>query len=253
MRILAGAIAFALALSAAPQAGAAEVKVISAGSVRGLIGGMIQEYSRQTGHTFDFTVGTTGQLRNIIKSGQPADLIIVSQTLMAELEKTGKMTPGSRADLGRVGLGVAIGDNAPAPDLSTPEAFKAVLTNAKSIAMTDPKEGGTSVLALMKIVDRFGIKDAILAKAVLEKGGFQAAAAVKQGKAEMAVTFISEIISAKARLAGPLPAPLQDYTVYAAAIPASSTEPATAKAFIAALTSPAMAKRWTDAGFEPPK
>ena len=75
---------------------------------------------------------------------------------------------------------------------------------------------------------------------------------VTSGKAEIAVTFISEIISAKARLAGPLPAELQDYTVYAAAIPASSTVPADANAFIAALTSPAMAKRWAEAGFEPP-
>jgi molybdate transport system substrate-binding protein len=237
----------------ATSAGATEIKVISAGAVRGLIAGMIEDYSRQTGHIFDFTVGTTGQLRSIIQSGKPADLIIASATLMGELEKTGKMTPGSRADLGRVGIGIAILDGAPAPDISTPEAFKQTLIAAKSVAFTNPAEGGTSALVLMKILDGFGIKDAVMAKAVLEKGGLQAAAAVKEGKADIAITFISEIISGKARLAGPLPAALQDYTVYAAAIPASSNEPAAAQAFVAALTSPAMAKRWTDAGFEAPK
>jgi hypothetical protein len=75
-------------LNASP-AGAADLKVISAGAVRGLIAQIIDDYSQKTGQKFDFTIGTTGQLRNIIASGQAADLLIVSTPLMAELEKTG--------------------------------------------------------------------------------------------------------------------------------------------------------------------
>src|SRR5262245_18378004 len=70
---------------------AAELNVISAGAVRGVIAGMIDYYGRQTGHTFKFTVGSTGQLREVITSGEPADLIIASAPLMAELDKTGRM------------------------------------------------------------------------------------------------------------------------------------------------------------------
>src|ERR1700758_2404872 len=92
--------ALCLAFASAPAA-AAELKVISAGAVRGLIAEIIDDYSHQTGQKFDFTIGTTGQLRSIIASGQHADLIIVATPLMAELEKTGKLTSGSRADLGR--------------------------------------------------------------------------------------------------------------------------------------------------------
>src|SRR5258706_6254196 len=92
----------------ATRAAGADLKVISAGAVRGLIAEVIDDYSRQSGQKFDFTIGTTGQLRNIIASGQHADLIIVSTPLMAELEKTGKLTPGSRAELGRVGIGVTV-------------------------------------------------------------------------------------------------------------------------------------------------
>jgi ABC-type molybdate transport system substrate-binding protein len=77
---------------------------------------------------------------------------------------------------------------------------------------------------------------------------------VARGEAEIAVTLISEIVSVKgARLAAPVPLSLQRYTVYAAAIPASSTVPSSARAFIAALTGPAVAERWNAAGFEPPK
>ena len=93
---------------------------------------MIEDYSKRTGDTFDFTVGPTGLLRDIIASGKPADLLITSAPLMAELEKTGKLTPGSRVDLGRVGIGVAIREGAPAPDLSTPEAFRKMLLDAQA-------------------------------------------------------------------------------------------------------------------------
>src|SRR5260370_11255968 len=117
---------FMTVLGATPAA-AADLKVISAGAVRGLIAQIIDDYSRQTGQKFDFTIGTTGQLRNIIASGQHADLIIVSAPLMGALETTGKLTPGSRAELGRVGIGVAIREGATPPDVSTPEALEQAL------------------------------------------------------------------------------------------------------------------------------
>ena len=77
--------------------------------MRGIIGGMIDDYSEADRITNSiFTVGPTGQLRDAIASGKPADLVIASAPLMAELEKTGKIVPGSRIDLGRVGLGVVV-------------------------------------------------------------------------------------------------------------------------------------------------
>jgi molybdate transport system substrate-binding protein len=241
------------ALGAAP-AGAADLKVISAGAVRGLISQIIDDYSRQTGQKFDFTIGTTGQLRDIIASGRHADLIIVSAPLMGELEKTGKLTAGSRAELGRVGIGVTIRDGATAPDVSTPDALKKALIDARSVAYTNPAEGGTSGIHFASVTERLGIADAIKQKAVLTKGGREAAIEVAEGRAEMAVVFVSEAIAVKGvKVAGLLPPSLQDFSAYAAAIPASSTDPAAARAFIAALTSAAMAERWRQNGFEAPK
>jgi molybdate transport system substrate-binding protein len=245
--------AFFATLLAAP-AGAADLKVISAGAVRGLIAQIIDDYSRQTGQKFDFTIGTTGQLRDIIASGQHADLIIVSAPLMGELEKTGKLTPGSRAELGRVGIGVAIRDGATAPDVSTPDALKKALIEARSVAYTNPAEGGTSGIYFAGVAERFGIGDAIKQKAVLTRGGREAAIEVAEGRAELAIVFISEAVAVKGvKLAGPLPPTLQDYSAYTTAIPSSSTDPAAARAFIAALTSTAMAERWRANGFEAPK
>src|SRR5215475_1933784 len=160
------AVAGLLSFGVGGGAAAAELKVISAGAVRGVIDGMIDDYARQTGHTFNVTVGSTGRLREIIASGEPADLIIVSAPLMAELEKTGKVTPGSRADIGRVGLGVVVREGAAVPDVSTPQALRQALIAANSIAYTDPKLGGVSYLHLMKLADMFGIADAVTGKGV---------------------------------------------------------------------------------------
>jgi molybdate transport system substrate-binding protein len=236
------------------SASAAEIKATSAGAVRGLMAQIIDDYSRQSGQKFDFTVGTTGQLRAIIASGWPADLIIVSSPLTAELEKTSNITPGSRVDLGRVGIGIVVREGASVPDVSTADAFKKAMVEAPRVAITDPTAGGSTAVHLSGVYKQLGVTETIMKKAVMQVGGKEVAEAVAAGQADIGVTFISEIIPIKgAKLVGPLPPALQDYVVYAAAIPKASTEPAAARAFIDALVSPAMAKRWTAVGFEAPK
>jgi molybdate transport system substrate-binding protein len=241
---------FAAATMAVP-AGAADIHVIAAGAVRGVIGGMIDDYARESGHKFTFTVGPTGMLRDAIASGKAADLVIVSAPLMADLEKTGRIAPGSRIDLGRVGLGVVIRAGAPVPDVSTPDAVKQALLKAATIAYTDPKLGATSSTHLLKIAEEFGIKDEVVRKAVLATGGNDAAAKVADGQADIAIAPISDIHAKDARIAGPLPEAIQLWTVYSAAIPVSSAEPGEARAFVAALTAPAMRERWLKAGWQP--
>jgi molybdate transport system substrate-binding protein len=138
--------------------------------------------------------------------------------------------------------------------VATPDALKKALVEAKSVAYTNPAEGGTSGIHFASVTERLGIADAIKPKAVLTKGGREAAIEVAEGRAEMAVVFVSEAIAVKGvKVAGLLPPSLQDYSAYAAAIPQSTTDAAAARAFIAALTSAAMAERWRQNGFEPPK
>jgi molybdate transport system substrate-binding protein len=247
------ATAFAIAVVAAAPAGAAELNVVAAGAVRGIIGGMIDDYARQSGLKFNLTVGPTGKLRDAIASGTPTDLVIVSAPLMEEMEKSGRIAPGSRIDLGRVGLGVVVREGVPSPDISTPDAVKAALIKANTIAYTDPTLGGTSVEHLMKFAERVGIKDEVIRKGVISTGGNDAAAKVAEGKADIAVVPITDIHAKEAKLVGPLPEPIQLWTVYAAAIPNSSADPTAARAFVAAMTAPAMQDRWVKAGWQPAK
>jgi molybdate transport system substrate-binding protein len=250
MRIGAAMVVAAMTLPPMPV-NAMELKVISAGAVRGVVGAMIDDYSRRTGIKFNFTTGPTGLLRDTIASGKPADLIIASAPLISELEATGKLLPGSRVDLGRLGLGVVVRAGAAEPDVSTPDALKLTLLKVHSIAHTDPKLGGTSVVHLMKIADGFGIGAEVRKKSVNATGGNDAVAKVAKGEAEIAVVLVSEIHDKGAKLAALLPEPLQLWTVYAAAIPSTSTDPKNARAFVDALTSPALRPRWVEAGWQP--
>jgi molybdate transport system substrate-binding protein len=243
----------AAGLMVSAPANAAEINVVAAGAVRGIIGGMIDDYSKQSGLKFNLVVGPTGQLRAALASDQSVDLVIVSAPLMAEMEKAGRITPGSRLDLGRVGLGVVVREGTPSPDISTPEAIKAALLKATTIAYTDPKLGGTSVEQLMKFAESAGIKDEVVRKGLISTGGNDAAAKVADGKADIAIVPITDIHAKAAKLVGPLPEPIQLWTVYSAAIPASSADPAAARAFVAAMTAPSMHERWVKAGWQPMK
>jgi molybdate transport system substrate-binding protein len=247
------AMVVAAGVMASASAGAAEINVVAAGAVRGIIGGMIDDYSKQSGLKFNFVVGPTGQLRAALASGKPVDLVIVSAPLMEEMEKAGRITPGSRLDLGRVGLGVVVREGTPSPDISTPEAVKAALLKANTIAYTDPKLGSTSVEQLMKFAESAGIKDEVVRKGLISTGGNDAAAKVADGKADIAIVPITDIHAKEAKLVGPLPEPIQLWTVYSVAIPNSSADPAAARALVAAMTAPSMHERWIKAGWQPMK
>lgn len=228
---------------------AAELRVISAGAVRGVLKGMIEDYARQSGHTFNFTIGSTGQLREVIASGQPADLLIAAAAVMDELEKTGGMIAGSRVDLGAIGVGVVLREGVTKADVATPEGFRQALIDARKIAYTDPKLGGATYAHLIKLAEGFGIADEVRAKGVYATGGDDAAAKVMRGEADMATVFISEIQAAGAAMAAPLPKKLQLWATYSAGIPKTAREPAQARDFVAALTAPALRERWAAAGW----
>ena len=103
----------------------------------------------------------------------------------------------------------------------------------------------------MKFAETAGIKDEVVRKGIDATGGNDAVDKVAQGQADIAVVLMSEVHAAEARLVGPLPEPIQLWTVYAAAIPRNSTDPAAARAFIATLTAPDMRERWIKAGWQP--
>jgi molybdate transport system substrate-binding protein len=230
----------------------AEIKVLSAGAVQSMVEALGREFERASGHTLDLNFNTAGAQRDRVKSGEAADLVILSESIIADLEKLGLFVPGSVTDLGRTVTGVAVREGAPVPDISTPEAFKQAMLKAKTVAYTDPKAGGSGGIMFAALLERLGIADAVNKKAVLGKRGTEVALSIADGRAEIGTTFISEVLPLKGvKVVGPLPGDLHTANTYTAAIPASSPNRAAATALLRALTDPATRARWTAAGLEP--
>jgi molybdate transport system substrate-binding protein len=228
------------------------IKVMSAGAVESMVTALGKEYERASGNSITFVFNTAGALRERIAGGEKTDLLILSQSAIASLDKPGLFVPGSQIDLGRTVTGVAVKEGAASPDISTPEAFKQALLKARTVAYTDPKAGGSSGTFFAGMLDELGIADAVNKKAFLGKRGFEVAQAVADGRADIGTTFISEILTVKgARVVGPLPGHLYNVNTYTAAILAGSANKDAAAALLRALTDPSTRSRWTAAGLEP--
>jgi molybdate transport system substrate-binding protein len=228
------------------------IKVLSAGAVQSMVTALGAEFEKATGHTLNLNFNTVGANRARLKAGEAADLVILSESAMAELDKAGLFLPGSIIDLGRTITGVVVKEGAPVPDISTPAALKDALLKARGVSYSDPAAGGSSGTYFAGVLQKLGIADQVNKTAVLGKRGYEVAEAVADGRAEIGTTFISEALTVKGvKVVGPLPGELYNANTYTAAIHAKSAAPDAARALLRKLTDPAARRRWIAAGLEP--
>lgn len=229
-----------------------DIKIMSAGAVQAIVTALGAEFERETGARLNLNFNTVGALRERLQAGEAADLVILSASAIEALEKTGLFVPGSRTDLGRTITGVVVKEGAPVPDISTPQAFKQALLNARAVSYSDPAAGGSSGTYFADLLQKLDIAEAVNKKAVLGKRGYEVAEAVADGRAEIGTTFISEALTVPGvKVVGPLPGELYNANSYTAAIPNRAAAPEGARALLRKLTDPATAARWTAAGLEP--
>jgi molybdate transport system substrate-binding protein len=230
----------------------AKIKVMSAGAVQSMVTALGDEFAKANGHELDLNFATVGALRERLSAGETTDLAILSESAVAALSKTGLFVPDSIKNLGRTRTGVCVREGAPKPDISTPEAFKRALLNAKAVSYTDPKGGGSSGMFFASLLDRLGIAGEVNKTAVLKRRGYEVAHAVVDGEADIGSSFISELLTVKgAVVVGPLPGELDNPNTYTGAVFAGSVQREVTAALLAALGNPASRSRWTAAGLEP--
>jgi molybdate transport system substrate-binding protein len=253
MRIVCITALTALAVSAPPLTvrAAEPLTVLCAGAASAIVERIAHEFERTHGRTVVVTEGTTGQVRAKLAAGEHADVVILSAPALDALTTNGGILAGTRVDLGRTGIAVGVRAGAVAPDVSTPDALKAALLAAPSIATTDPASGASSGIYFAGLLQKMGIAGAVRPKETLVEGGFSCDV-VAAGKAALCVQNLSEIVPVRGVVvAGSFPAALQNYITYSAAVAKGSTAPADARAFIADATSPVRAPLWKSAGFQP--
>jgi molybdate transport system substrate-binding protein len=257
MRLISTVLATALTLimtqlATAPTAKAADITVVSGGAFKQVLTALIAQYEKETGNKVSAVYQTVGQHLTLIRDGKEQfDVAILTPEAIDGLAKDGKVVPGTRADLAKVGVGVVVKAGAPLPDISTDEAFKHALLAAKSVAYIDPKAGGSSGIYVDGLLQRLGIADQVHAKAVLVQGG-AVADHIADGEAEIGVHQISEILPvAGVTLVGPLPADIQNFTVYSAGVGAAAKDQAAAKGFVEFLTGAHATPIFKAKGMEP--
>ena len=199
---------------------------------------LAEAHRRQSGDEVKLAFETAPAMRKKLAGGEVADIIIVPPAAMEQVVEMGKAVPNGHHVLGRVGVGVVIRADAPVPDISSTEALKRSLLAAESVAY-NRASSGVYVESLMK---KLGLTEALQAKTVRHHDALESFTHLLRGKGrEIGFGGMTEIVRWRdkgLRLVGPLPADLQNYTTYMAAL---STEPPNlegARAFLRFLASP---------------
>ena len=230
------------------MASAQDLRVLSGGAAKSLVDPLAASFK---GGKVSVQYQPMGRLTESLAQGAEVDMVIVTEETLPRLEREGRVQRGARP-IARVGIGVAVHEKAPAPDISTVDAFRKTLLAAKSIVYIDPRVG-TSGKHVAQVLSQLGIAEQVNAKAKLGSGGY-VVEPVGRGEIELGIHQISEILPVKGvKLVGPLPAEFQRYTVYAGALAPGTPRAAAVREFLRYLSSPEARAGLAKAGYSAPE
>jgi len=227
---------------------AAEIKVLSTQAAEQAYRELLPQFEQVSGHKVTTIFTGTLDANKRLAAGEAYDLLIMSSASIDEHIKGGKVVPGSRVDLAKSGVAVAVRAGASKPDISTTEALKKTLLAAKSIGYSTGPSGNY----IIGLFQRMGISDEIKPKLKQTPSGVFVASLIAGGEAELGFQQVSELIAAPGvDYVGPLPADIQHMTVFSSGIFVGAKEVDAAKALVKFITAPAAAAAFKKRGMEP--
>ena len=229
---------------------AAELRVLTAGAYKAVLLRLAPAFEQRTGHTLAVQNETVGGVQRRVRAGEAFDMIVVTPAAAAALGEL--VRPGTVRPLARVGIAIAVPAGAPHPDIGTPDGVRAAVVAARAPSWIDPAAGGSSGIYMNKLWEEWGIAGLVVPKAVLVQGGL-VADRLLDGRSDLAFQQQSELVDVPGvDLVGPLPEAIQNYTVYAGAIPAGSAQPDLAAGLLAYLAGPDAAPALAARGMSAP-
>jgi molybdate transport system substrate-binding protein len=244
------ALALGFLISSATAGHAAELKVFASVALQAPLDQLTPVFEKRTGDKLVITYDVSAGLMKRMADDQPVDVIIVTEAMIRDLEKQGKVAAGS-AVIADTKVSVVARAGSPKPDISSADALKQALLAAKSVAYSDPAAGGLSGVVARRTIEKLGIAAELKDKTVLAGGG-QTGAVVAKGGAEIGIAQASEIVPVSGtQLIGPLPGDLASSTILAGGVGSKSGSAEPAKALIGFLASPDAAPTLKANGFDP--
>jgi len=232
-------------------ASAADLKLLTAGAYKSAAIEIVADFEKKTGHKVTIDNGTAGALQKRVADGEYFDVLVIPPIPMAPLLRT-RVDESSAKELARAGVGMAIKQGAPVPDISEVDGFKKALLAARAIAYIDPAAGGSSGIYLAQLFQQMGIADQLKPKSVLVQGGLVADRIV-DGKADIALQQSSELMGVPGvQFVGPIPLMVQNYTIYSGGVALASRNRAAADALLLALANPENGKILKSKGLDSP-
>jgi molybdate transport system substrate-binding protein len=251
-RLFLAIAALPILLAAPDRVRAAEIVLVSPGAMRSSLSELVPRFAQSAAHKVTVEYSPALALADRIRNGQAADVAILGEADADALAQAGRLVVGSKAVVARVGVGVFVRRGAPKPDIAGADGFRRALADAGAIAYSDPALGGTAANYVGRLMDSLDTTGAIKAKTKLTPPARPLADFVVAGGADFGLTQITEVLADdRLELVGPLPGPLQFYTVYAASLLASGAQQDIGKALIAFLAAPPAAAVMRAKGFEP--
>jgi molybdate transport system substrate-binding protein len=214
---------------------AAELQVLAGGGIAAPLKEIAGQFEKATGHKLVIRFGTTPELIAMANGG-PFDLGVVPTDVMKNATARAQFAEGEMPTVARVGLAVAVRVGAPRPNISTPEALKQTLLNARAIASIPASATGTQLAA---VYESLGIADEMKVKTKAQPSPAQIIDTVAGGDADLAVFLLNVLTDPRLDVVGPFPAAMQREVVYTTAVGVNAKEPQPAQAFITFLLSPA--------------
>ena len=223
---------------------AAEIKVLTSRAVATVLEKIGPEFERTSGHRLNVFTGFGPVFLRQINAGESFDIFVSTPATIDALFKSGVLVPDSRTNLVRSGIGVEVRAGAPKPDISSVEAFKRALLNAKSV-------GYLAVGGVVELVERLGLTDSIKSKVTIPTTDI-VSELVAKGEIELGVVVITQILTTPGvELVGPLPPEIQYYTAFVGGISAKSAAPGAARDLLKFLTGPVAIPVIKSQGMEP--
>ena len=211
---------------------------LSSMATRDLLADLAVSYRRDHGVTVSVeSVGGVDAARRVA-AGEPVDVVVLAADAIDRLAAAGHVVAGSRTDLARSAVAIAVRAGAPRPDVSTPDALRAAVLQSRTVGLSTGPSGD----ALRALFDRWGLAHALQDRLVQAPPGVPVGAMLARGEVELGFQQRSELIHLDGiDLIGPMPPGLEIVTVFAAACAAASTRPDAVGALLAYLRSPAVA------------